>query len=219
MSEKEDLPEEVKTEGEVDDFLITENEPEPEPQLVRQETKEIDLRKDDPDEDIPDKNIESSKPKKKRERTEAQKAVFEKARLKRQENIAKRKAEKEANKKPVGRPKKDSSITGISAPTGVNITTEEENPNMIYEEDVIYMKKPKAKKAPKKKKKIVYVSSSESEEEEIVYKPKPKPKRKTKIKPEPEYFSSESEEEQYTNYQEPIQYRKPTSITDFYRVQ
>ena len=72
MSEKEDLPEEVKTEGEVDDFLITENEPEPEPQLVRQETKEIDLRKDDPDEDIPDKNIESSKPKKKRERTEAQ---------------------------------------------------------------------------------------------------------------------------------------------------
>ena len=217
MSEKEDLPEEVKTEGEVDDFLITENEPEPEPQLVRQETKEIDLRKDDPDEDIPDKNIESSKPKKKRERTEAQKAVFEKARLKRQENIAKRKAEKEANKKPVGRPKKDSSITGISAPTGVNTTTEEENPNMVYE--VIYMKKPKAKKAPKKKKKIVYISSSESEEEEIVYKPKPKPKRKTKIKPEPEYFSSESEEEQYTNYQEPIQYRKPTSITDFYRVQ
>ena len=48
-----------------------------------------------------------AKKKPKRERTEKQKAVFEKARLARAANVAKRKEEKEASKKPRGRPKKE----------------------------------------------------------------------------------------------------------------
>ena len=211
------------------EIKIEEKEPQPEPEpeiqpgsvavsdptlrVIEEENKEIEA----------DKNIESSKPKKKRERTEKQKAVFEKARLKRQENIAKRKAEKEANKKPVGRPKKtpqspvptdNPSLNGMNEDLEITDT----------EEEVIYMKKPKEKKAPKKKKKIVYVSSSESSDEEIIYKPKPKKNkqsrtRKTKVKPEPEYFSSESDsEEEYVNYHEPQPPQLPTSISQFYRI-
>tara|TARA_R110002153_G_scaffold216610_1_gene369121 strand:- start:454 stop:984 length:531 start_codon:yes stop_codon:yes gene_type:complete len=135
------------------------------------EIKEIPLDntdpiKDDEEEEVLDKVLETKKPKK--ERTEKQKQAFERARIKRAENIKKRKEEAEANKKPRGRP-----IKKPPPPPEESSESEEE------EEEIVYKKKPKkVVKKKTKKQKVVYISddssdySSSSEEEEVIVKPK-----------------------------------------------
>ena len=154
-----------------------------------------------------DKEIQK-KPKKKR--TEKQIQAFELARKKRAENIEARKKEKEANTKPVGRPKKvkkkpepepEPELAPVKRPEVEDVIQEEEEEEEIIE----YRKKPKKKKP---KKKIVYVSSSSEEEEEeelfedeVIVKELQKPKL--------------VRQQAYTEQE---QYRAPTSITDFYKV-
>lgn len=141
--------------------------------------------------------LESKKPKVKRERTEKQKAVFEKARLKRQENIAKRKAEKEATKKPRGRPPKEPEPEPPLEPSSEDET--------IIEEEIEYRKKPKAKpKATKKVKKVVYISddSDEDSSDEEFY----NQLQKKYSKPVQQAYQPE-----------PQVYQTPTSMNNFYR--
>ena len=138
------------------------------------EIKEIPLDntdpiKDDEEEEVLDKVLETKKPKK--ERTEKQKQAFERARIKRAENIKKRKEEAEANKKPRGRP--------IKKPVSPPPPTYESSESEEEEEEILYKKKPKkVVKKKTKKQKVVYISddssdySSSSEEEEVIVKPK-----------------------------------------------
>jgi hypothetical protein len=141
--------------------------------------------------------LESNKPKAKKERTEAQKAVFEKARLKRQENIAKKKAEKEANKKPRGRPLKEP-----EPEPELELSSEDET---IIEEEIEYRKKPKAKPiVTKKVKKVVYISDDSDEDssssDEDFYNQLQAKYGKKQIQQQPQYS-----------------YQPPTSMNNFYR--
>jgi len=141
--------------------------------------------------------LESNKPKVKKERTEAQKAVFEKARLKRQENIAKKKAEKEASKKPRGRPAK------APEPEPEPPSSEDET---VIEEEIEYRKKPKAKpKTTKKVKKVVYISDDSDEDSSS----------------SDEDFYNQLQAKYGKKIQQPqiqqYSYQPPTSMNNFYR--
>lgn len=141
--------------------------------------------------------LETKKPKVKRERTEKQKAVFEKARLARAANVAKRKAEKEASKKPRGRPKKPEPEP---EPEPVYPSSEDET---VIEEEIEYRKKPKAKpKVTKKVKKIVYVSDDSDEESSD----------------DEEFYNQLQRKYKTPVYQpEPQQYQPPATMNNFYR--
>jgi len=148
--------------------------------------------------------LESKKPKVKRERTEKQKAVFEKARLARAANVAQRKAEKEASKKPRGRPKKEPQPEPEPEPEEEVSDTE-----TVVEEEIEYRKKPKKQFKPTKKvKKIVYISddsddSDSSDDEEFIAQIQ---RLRGKVKQQP--------------YQAPQQqYQAPTTMSNFYNFQ
>jgi len=100
---------------------------------IDEELKEVE---DSPNPPVVEEQPPKKQQKPKRQRSEKQKAAFEKARAKRAENIARKKAEKEANKKPIGRPKKPK-------------PKPEPESSSSEEEEFIYKKKPK--KVKKKK--------------------------------------------------------------------
>ena len=151
--------------------------------------------------------LESKKPKVKRERTEKQKAVFEKARLARAANVAKRKAEKEASKKPRGRPKKEPEPEPEPEP---ELEEEVSDTETVVEEEIEYRKKPKKQFKPTKKvKKIVYISddsddSDSSDDEEFIAQIQ---RLRGKVKQQP--------------YQAPQQQYQaaPTTMSNFYNFQ
>tara|TARA_R110002012_G_scaffold4047_3_gene18735 strand:- start:105 stop:695 length:591 start_codon:yes stop_codon:yes gene_type:complete len=148
--------------------------------------------------------LESKKPKVKRERTEKQKAVFEKARLARAANVAKRKAEKEASKKPRGRPKKEP-----EPEPEPELEEEVSDTETVVEEEIEYRKKPKKQFKPTKKvKKIVYISddsddSESSDDEEFIA--------------QIQRLRGKKPQQQYQVPQQ--QYQAPTTMSNFYNFQ
>lgn len=162
--------------------------------------------------EVPSNKMEApikDKVSRKKNRSEKQKATFEKARQKRLENIAKKKAERKAVEDQVAKDmdKQDSSSV-VETPRQVATTNPpadlpsmeeqvkelEEIQNEVIKEQPI-LKKPKQKEEPLRykssrsgrgrKAKIVYVepssSSEESSEEEVVYVRQRKPQRKKKV--------------------------------------
>ena len=153
-------------------------------------------------EEVLDTVLETKKPKK--ERTEKQKAAFERARKTRAANIARNKATKEANKKPLGRPKKVKKPEPESSSSSEDSSSEEEP-------EIVFKKKPKVvKKVKQRKQKVVYITddSSESESDDEIVQQIQRPKKGRPVKAtyqEDEY----SDSEEYT-------YSAPTSMSQFY---
>ena len=141
---------------------------------------------EDPREDV--------KPKK--ERTEKQKAAWEKAMSVQAEKAKLNKEYKTAImlEKELKLKEKEDKIKQVQSKVKKIIKPKEDDHEVQEEEDeeeIVYKKKPKAK-VPKKKK-VIYISeSSEEEEEEVVYKKKPSKEPKKTVTRQVEDVASES---------------------------
>jgi len=191
--------------------------------------------------EVPSNKMEApikDKVSRKKNRSEKQKATFEKARQKRLENIAKKKAERKAVEDQVAKDmdKQDSSSV-VETPRQVATTNPElpsmeeqvkeleEIQNEVIKEQPI-LKKPKQKEEPLRykssrsgrgrKAKIVYVepssSSEESSEEEVVYVRQRKPQRKKKVVYQDDY----GEEAEFRSVAPPRR-TKPISFSDVFK--
>ena len=165
--------------------------------------------------------VSIEKPKKKRERSEAQKAAFEKARLKRAENLklkkeqkvqqklnakeqkklVKEKVEKELSKEPEPEPLVRQQAVPQPVPVGQVRGHQPMNPReQVVNNYYYYGMAP----TPQPMQQPVYY---EEEEPPKRTKPKVKKGRKPKARP-PTPVSSESEEEQFSDYDEPDTYKE-----------
>ena len=173
-----------------------------------------------PNQDIQELDKEIQKPKK--PRTEKQKEALKKAQLKRKENLAIKKAEKEAlkNNPPIFKePEPEPEVA--YAPN----QRRGRKPKIIYEDDessdeeVIIMKRKPKKKKKVKRKIIVEPSESEtsSSEDEVIVKDIQKPKRKYNKKVSLNVPDSDEEDEayQYEYYEQ----KGPLKYSDVFRVQ
>ena len=141
-----------------------------------------------------DENTLERKTKGRRERTDKQKQAFEKARLKRLDNIRRNKEKKD---KPVEVQKPDKKRqTKKVRQKIIMISESDSSESEDIEERIVYKKKSKKVKDPTKKKKreIVYHSDSSDSQEDTTSEdelPREKPKRRRERRPtfyEPEDF-------------------------------
>ncbi len=187
-----------------------------------QTTIEPQPQSESPELEIPTNRMEApvkDKVNRKKQRSQKQKETFEKARQKRLENIAKKKAEREAREKQVeadmDKVKETPQTTNPELPSMEEQVKElEEIQNEVLKQEPI-LKKPKQRK----QKKVVYVEESSSEEssseEEIVYvKRKPQRKRKPKKVVYQDDYGEEAEFIQPPTYQ---RRNKPISFSDVFK--
>ena len=184
--------------------------------------------------EVPSNKMEApikDKVSRKKNRSEKQKATFEKARQKRLENIAKKKAERKAVEDQVA---KDMDKQGSSSVVETPMTTNPELPSMeeqvkeleeiqnevIKEQPILKKEEPLRFKSSRsgrgRKAKIVYVepssSSEESSEEEVVYVRQRKPQRKKKVV----YQDDFGEEAEFRSVAPPRR-TKPISFSDVFK--
>ena len=186
--------------------------------------------------EVPSNKMEApikDKVSRKKNRSEKQKATFEKARQKRLENIAKKKAERKAVEDQVA---KDMDKQGSSSVVETPMTTnppadlpsmeeqvkelEEIQNEVIKEQPILKKEEPLRFKSSRsgrgRKAKIVYVepssSSEESSEEEVVYVRQRKPQRKKKVV----YQDDFGEEAEFRSVAPPRR-TKPISFSDVFK--
>ena len=179
--------------------------------------------------EVPSNKMEApikDKVSRKKNRSEKQKATFEKARQKRLENIAKKKAERKAVEDQVAK--------DMDKVVETPMTTNPELPSMeeqvkeleeiqnevIKEQPILKKEEPLRYKSSRsgrgRKAKIVYVepssSSEESSEEEVVYVRQRKPQRKKKVVYQDDY----GEEAEFRSVAPPRR-TKPISFSDVFK--
>lgn len=187
--------------------------------------------------EVPSNKMEApikDKVSRKKNRSEKQKATFEKARQKRLENIAKKKAERKAVEEQVAKDmdkvKETPMTTNPELPSMEEQVKELEEiqnevmnaegiPHRISKGDSVIKQEPILKKPKKQKRqKVVYVepssSSEESSEEEVVYVRQRKPQRKPRRKVV--YQDDYGEEAEFRSVAPPRR-TKPISFSDVFK--